>query len=113
MVEHLNIAKDFSDTPGPRYNKEGTYSGQSFRETCLYPKLKACIESDNKLVINLDGTQVYGTSFLEEAFGGLIRVNHLSYDDIKEHTELISEEEPYLLEDIEQYLLDAKHDAQL
>ena len=39
MVEHLNIAKDFSDTPGPRYNKEGTYSGQSFRETCLYPKL--------------------------------------------------------------------------
>ena len=86
---------------------------QSFRETCLYPKLKACIESDNKLVINLDGTQGYGTSFLEEAFGGLIRVNHLSYDDIKEHTELISEEEPYFLEDIEQYLLDAKHDAQL
>lgn len=107
----LKISTDFSDTPGPRYITEGPFSGEKFREDILYPRLKDVIDKNEKLVVNLDGTQGYGTSFLEESFGGLIRDNHLSYDVIMSHIAIISTEEPYLKDDILEYLQAAAHDA--
>lgn len=107
MTQLLKISVDFSDTPGPRYKTEGSYSGESFRMEVLYPRMKEAIEKGDKLIIDLDGAQGYGTSFLEESFGGLIRNDGLGYDDIIQHIEIVSEEEPYLIEDIQQYLKDA------
>ncbi len=108
-MEHINltITKDFSSTPGPRYIHEGEHSGEKFRKEILFPRLKKVIEGNLKLLIDLDGTAGYGTSFLEESFGGLIREEHLTYDLIKTHIEIKSIEEPYLLDDIEHYLTDA------
>lgn len=110
--QHLKISTDFSDTPGPRYVTEGPFSGEKFREEVLYPRLKEIIEKNETLVVDLDGTQGYGTSFLEESFGGLIRNNNLSIEVIKQHIEIISEEEPYLKDDIEEYLNAAAHESQ-
>ncbi len=107
MTQTLKISVDFSDTPGPRYKTEGHYSGEEFRTEMLYPRLKEAIGKGDKLIIDLDGAQGYGTSFLEEAFGGLIRNDGLGYDDIIKHIEIVSEEEPYLIDDIQQYLKDA------
>ncbi|HRB97972.1 MAG TPA: STAS-like domain-containing protein [Nitrosomonas sp.] len=106
----LVVSTDFSPTPGPRKKIEGKFSGEVFRESCLEPKLKEAIEKEVKLFIDLDGTAGFGTSFLEEAFGGLIRVNKYSYEKIINHIELKSEEENYLIDDIMWYLKDANSD---
>ena len=50
----------------------------------------------------LDGTAGLGTSFLEEAFGGLIRIDNISYDDIQSTLEYISEEDEDYIEEINQ-----------
>ncbi|MBU2949709.1 STAS-like domain-containing protein [Tamlana agarivorans] len=106
----INLAKDFSKTPGSRYEKEGKFSGELFRKTILAPAIKEAIKNNNKVEINLDGTAGYGTSFLEEIFGGLIREDKISYVELKKRLSIISEEEDYLLEDIEADMLDAKND---
>jgi hypothetical protein len=67
------IAKEFTDTPGPRLIVEGKFSGEMFLKDVLLPKYKEAIKSDSNLVIDLDGTFGYPPSFLDEAFGGLIK----------------------------------------
>lgn len=65
----LNIAKSFSKFPAGRYISDGPFSGQTFRENHLLQPLR----EGTSLIIELDGTEGYGSSFLEAAFGGLIR----------------------------------------
>jgi hypothetical protein len=105
----ISIKENFISTPGPRYKKEGKWSGEQLRIDLIYPNFIKAIEENKKFFIDLDGTSGYGTSFLEEVFGGLIRINKLKYSEINNLLELKSEEEPYLIEDIEEYLLDAKN----
>lgn len=65
----LDVGRDFSDVPSGRHREDGEYSGQRFREDFLVPLLK-----DNDILeVSLDNTEGFGSSFLEEAFGGLIR----------------------------------------
>lgn len=68
-METISIAKNFSIYPGGRVKEDGPYSGQLFKEQFLIPILKDL----KQVIIDLDGTRGYGSSFLEEAFGGLIR----------------------------------------
>lgn len=103
----LNVGNDFSKTPGPREIWEGDFSGELFRNTCLGPAMKNAIENDTILYVDLDGTAGYGTSFLEESFGGLIRHNNYTCNQLVEHLQFKSDEEPYLIEDILEYLRDA------
>lgn len=103
----ISIAKDFSRIPGARFPEEGNYSGQEFRNEVLLPNFKKAISADEKLKVILDGTAGLGTSFLEEAFGGLIRINNISYSDIKNTLILISDEDEDYIEEINQYLLEA------
>lgn len=65
--------KDYTVTPGMRYESEGKYSGEEYRETILIPKFTECMNKKDKLIVNLDGLYGYPSSFLEEAFGGLSR----------------------------------------
>ncbi|MGL2967119.1 STAS-like domain-containing protein [Flavobacterium sp. XGLA_31] len=102
----INV-KDFSITPGSRYRDEGkkSHSGQEFREDYLEPLFKEIIETDEKLIVNLDGTIGYGTSWLEEVFGGLARI--YGKKTVSEKIIFISDEEPYLIEDLNEYIKDA------
>jgi hypothetical protein len=74
----INFVKDFTDTPGGRFITDGPFSGELFRETILYPAVKKAIEDKDK--VNIDFNGVYGLppGFLDEAFGGLVRVNKLN-----------------------------------
>ena len=101
----INIAKDFSDAPGARFIKEGEFSGELFRKEWLEPRFIEALESNEKLIINLDGGYGYPTSFLEEAFGGLARM----YDKKKilKTLEFISDDEPILIEEIKEYINNA------
>jgi hypothetical protein len=65
----LSIAREFSEVPFGRYKTDGTFSGEFFRDDFLIPKLR----TDDEVEVILDGTEGYGSSFLEEAFGGLVR----------------------------------------
>lgn len=99
----INIANDYTKSPGGRYIIEGEYSGEDFRERILLPAFEKCQSNDEELIINLDGGYGYGSSFLEEAFGGLARKtkNH----NILKIT-IISDEEPQLINDILKYMKD-------
>lgn len=69
----INIAADFSPSPAGRFFPEdGDFPGQLFRDKLLLPALK----ENDVVVVNLDGTDGYGSSFLEEAFGGLVRLGY-------------------------------------
>jgi len=101
---------DFSIVPGSRKRDEGksAHSGEEFREDYLLPKYQEAITNKVKLIVVLDGTIGYGTSWLEEVFGGLVRT--YNKEDVQKTLEFISEEEPYLIDDIKHYIEDAKKD---
>ena len=106
----IKVLTEFSRTPSTRKIKEGNISGELFRQTILLPKFKAAFTNGVKCIVDLDGTSGCGTSFLEEAFGGLIRIEKIPYNDIKKCLEIISNEEPIYKTEIEQYLLDAHNE---
>ena len=97
---------DFTSTPGTRYRSEGPFSGEEYRETIIEPAFLEAIKNNSIVKLNLDGPFGYGTSFLEEVFGGLAR-NYGAEKVLKAFT-FISKEEPYLIEDIAQYVKDTE-----
>lgn len=67
----ISVARDFSMVPAGREVVDGPFSGERFRQQHLFPALK----TGNQVIVDLDGTLGYGSSFLEEAFGGLVRAD--------------------------------------
>jgi hypothetical protein len=65
----INVASDFTPFPAGRFRSIGKGSGEEFRERFLVPALT----KGEPTVVILDGTSGYPPSFLEEAFGGLVR----------------------------------------
>lgn len=65
----IDIAKDFSFKPFGRYKEDGKFNGTRFRDEILAPAL----ENNDAVEVKLDGVISFGSSFLEESFGGLIR----------------------------------------
>ena len=102
----INIAKEYTKTPGGRHISEGEFSGEDFREKILLKKAQQAIQNGNKLEVILDGGYGYAPSFLEEAFGGLMR--KLMDDRLFDIISIISEEEPKLIQDIKNYMREAK-----
>lgn len=68
-MKQFQIGRDYSDAPAGRYRKDGPYSGERFREDFLIPALSA----EDAVEVDLSGVAGYGSSFLEEVFGGLVR----------------------------------------
>ena len=72
------IAYDFSKYPGGRLRRSGPNSGEELRQDYLVQLLREAIDKQTTLVVTIDDTAGYGASFLEEAFGGLIREDGFS-----------------------------------
>jgi|SRR5579864_752549 len=98
----INVAQEFSKTPGPRFKTEGEFSGEEFRERVLEPKFLQARDEKSRLVVDLDGGYGYATSFLEEAFGGLAR--RYGQEPLLSMLQIQSAEEPYLVDDIKRYI---------
>ncbi len=105
ITAELSVAKDFSETPGPRCRKDGEFSGEGFLERHLEPAYLKARDEDGVLLIDLDGTAGYATSFLEEAFGGLAR--RYPRENVGERLEFKSDDEAYLVDDIRTYVREA------
>lgn len=72
------IARDFSRYPGGRYKDDGEFSGEAFRDDLLVPALRDAQQNHTIVVVEIDGAAGYPASFLEEAFGGLVRERYFS-----------------------------------
>src|SRR4051794_13814569 len=106
MTMIINIAREFSDLPGPRYKEEGEHSGQDFRERILQPKFDEARRTHQRLMIELDGAKFgYPSSFLEESFGGLAR--QFGSEAVLQTLVFQSAEEPLLVDEIKGYIADA------
>lgn len=73
VMNRIRISSAFSEVPLGRYPSDGEFSGERFREEFLKPALE-----QGEVVVEIDGTEGYGSSFLEEAFGGLVRKGYYS-----------------------------------
>ena len=91
----ISVAKDFSPYPAGRYLEDGEYNGTTFRQEKLVPALK---NYDHVHVV-FDGVAGFGSSFLDEAFGGLIRDAGMSKEFLKSRLYLSTSEpelEPFV-----------------
>ncbi len=96
----INIAKDFSITPGLRKRSDSEYSGQEFREDFLEQYFAP---SRNEVItIVLDGVIGYPASFLEEAFGGLAR--KVGADVCSVRLRFESKEDPLVIGRIQRFM---------
>ncbi|KQY28319.1 hypothetical protein ASD38_16700 [Caulobacter sp. Root487D2Y] len=75
-MSELRVATEFSPYLGGRYRDDGPWSGEQFREEFLRPRVKCALADNSVLNILFDGVAGMPTSFLEEAFGGLLREMH-------------------------------------
>ncbi|MFG0835462.1 STAS-like domain-containing protein [Aeromonas bivalvium] len=77
----IDVASKFSPLPFGRYLTDGNNSGTRFREEVLK---RALLESDEQITLDFSNVNIgVGSSFLEEAFGGLVRQGFKAEDILK------------------------------
>lgn len=84
------VVDEFSSRPYGRYAKDGDYNGSKFRDRILLPALK---DSDH-VTVDLTGYNLYGRSFIDEAFGGLVREGGYSLSQLKERLSIVHRDVP-------------------
>lgn len=83
---HISIAEDFSAYPiGRDSDDSAENNGQKFRNEFLIPALKKSLADNSIVDVSFEGVESFGSSFLEEAFGGLIRKNGWTAQNLKKH----------------------------
>lgn len=90
----IYVAKDFSKMPCVRLRKDGKKSGEEFRDDVLFPAL----QSNEKVIVDLDGVLTLGSSFLEEAFGGVVRKGYYTAKQLKSKMVIKFQLESYVAE---------------
>lgn len=88
-LKTIVIAKDFSAYPAGRFLEDGEASGTAFRNKHLIPALNGGFD---RVEVVFDGVAGVGSSFLEEAFGGLIRETGMSKTALDERLVLKTNE---------------------
>ncbi|SFB36133.1 STAS-like domain-containing protein [Algoriphagus aquimarinus] len=95
IIDEINIANDFSDTPGARYKKDGPFSGEEFLEKHLRPKFINGLKENGEILIVLDNVWGYPSSFVSGSFGKLsieysseTVLKHLKFKSIDSRTRL-------------------------
>jgi STAS-like domain of unknown function (DUF4325) len=97
----VDIGKEFTRFPAGRTTSDGPYCGEAFREKFLCPFL----ERGQPVTIRLDSALGYGSSFLEETFGGLVRRGFEK--DIIRRLINLETNDPLLKKEIESYIEEA------
>jgi hypothetical protein len=98
MTHKINVSQDYTRFPAGRYVSDGRFSGERFRKDFLIPAL----EKADKVEVVFDGTLGPGSSFLEEAFGGLLRAG-FDPKDLAVRLDVSSSDES-LVAEVRQYL---------
>lgn len=98
----IDVARDFTDRPFGRYREDGNHSAQAFREDWLVPALR----DHDHVTVDLSGTNFYGSSFLEEVFGGLIRAN-FTKDQLDKKLTVLHDKLPSVVAEVKEYIMEA------
>lgn len=96
----INIARDFSRYPYGRSRKYSHTSGEKFRDEVLLP----AFHKFEEITVELDGVEGYGSSFLDEAFAGLIRTSNLDKSIVLQKLRFVSKDDPSLIKEIMSYI---------
>lgn len=104
MSKVIDIARDFSKTPGGRYRSDSHFSAEAFRDDVLEPALK----EHGAVEVHLDGAMGFGSSFLEEAFGGLVRKHG---PQVRAQLTFVTSTRPYVVARINQFMDEASGPA--
>lgn len=91
-MKTISVKEDFSELPGLRNCSISEKSGEEFYHTILNNEFKEAYDKKEKLAVDLDRTEGYASSFLDEAFGNL--VYDFTLDIVKNNLEIISMQEP-------------------
>lgn len=102
----IRMGRDFSPCPGGRVRDDGPRCAEAFREDTLRPAL----ETEDVVVLHLDCAEGYGSSFLDEAFGGLVRSGRYTADQLRRKLRLESRDET-LIREIWSYIDQARGPA--
>lgn len=100
----ISIAKDFSPYPAGRFRRDGPFSGEQFREDLLEPSVR----NESEITIDFDGARGYGSSFMEEAFGGLVRLGRATPEELHRKFKLVTRDRPSLVDEVWLYIDEAK-----
>ncbi|MGE8526159.1 STAS-like domain-containing protein [Chryseobacterium rhizosphaerae] len=84
--------KDFTEYPDARYIEHDVHSGEEFYYDYVKPNFETAIQENKQLIVDLDDTAGYASSFLDEAFGNL--VYDFDFDIIEFRLQIISNQEP-------------------
>ena len=84
--KRIVVGTDFSPAPMGRDMEHFPWGGEAFRKKLLEPALR---EYD-RVVVDLAEVDGYGSSFLDEAFAGLIRHDGYSADQLKQKLVIMS-----------------------
>lgn len=106
-IMKINLGKQFGRYPAGRYLADGPYNGQKFREEFLIPALKG---ADDEIEIDLSDARGLKSSFLEEAFGGLVRVG-FSANDLIRRFKFVTRDQS-LVDEIREYIRDQDQDQE-
>lgn len=98
--------REFTLYPGPRLIEDGEYSGEEFRDEYLLPKYREAVENKVCLHVILEGTKGYASSFLEEAFGGLVRKGE-NKKELKKHLKVHSPDRIWYEQEVYGYINEA------
>ena len=79
----LNVGAEFSNLPSGRFYSDKTgSSGEQFREELLKVKLSK-LKTGQKLTVVLDDqVEGYGSSFLVEAFAGMVKYGYMRKEEL-------------------------------
>lgn len=100
-MTNIIIAKQFSKTPFGRYTTDSPNSAERFRREFLVPAFK---DGNDQVVIDFRGIALgVGSSFLEEAFGGLIRREGVPKKVVKDRL-VIRSDMPFYKEQIDKFV---------
>jgi len=94
-MSEIVIATQFSRYPAGRTDHDGPFNGTRFRETVLVPALRTARANGESLQVVLDGARSYGSSFLDEAFGGLVRHEGYSVESLAGLLEIVANSPVY------------------
>jgi hypothetical protein len=86
-----------------RYPSDGNADGQTFRNNILIPALKNC----EVVVVELDVRDCINSSFIDEAFAGLIRHCNFSFEDLNQRIEFIAKDSDWI-DEIKWYMKEAE-----
>lgn len=107
MIEKIKIV-DFSPVPFGRYPTDGNFSGQRFRRE----KLRGPFNNNDieRVEVDFNGIVPVGSSFLDESFGGLIRDEGMTFEQVWRKLKIISDFPLYAIQ-IENILKEAESEV--